>query len=205
MPTGATRMPFLTVAALSIAILGACRVDTSGPAPAAAPAAQTAAVANASDPVERGRYLVAILGCGDCHTPLVMGPQGPMPDPKRLLAGHPESLAMPPAPPPSDAWAWHGAATNTAFAGPWGVSYATNLTPDETTGLGPWSEEIFVNTIRTGKHWGQSRPILPPMPWLTYARMTDGDLKSVYAYLRTVPAITNQPPQAIIAEVPAAH
>ena len=92
------------------------------------------------------------------------------------------------SPPPTlneGPWKWMGAGTNTAYAGPWGISYAFNLTPDENTGIGTWTEDQFVRTIRLGKHWGQSRPILPPMPWQVYRNMTDEDLKSVYAYLRS--------------------
>jgi mono/diheme cytochrome c family protein len=156
----------------------------------------------AEDPVERGRYLVTVAACNDCHTPLVMGPEGPHPDMARMLAGHPQQLVMPPPPalPADGPWVWIGAGTNTAFAGPWGVSYATNLTPDENTGLGAWTEEIFVNAIRTGKHWGQSRPILPPMPWPTYSKMTDEDLRAVWAYLRTIPKVSNAVPDAVLAE-----
>ena len=82
--------------------------------------------------------------------------------------------------------------TNTAFAGPWGVSFAFNLTPDENTGTGIWTEEMFVTALRTGKHMGQSRPLLPPMPWQGYGQMTDEDLAAVFAYLRSVPAIHNR-------------
>ena len=123
----------------------------------------------------------------------------------RFLAGHPESLVMPPPPATGDSpWVWHGAATNTAFAGPWGTSYAINLPPAAATGIGSWTAELFVTAIRTGKHWGQSRPILPPMPWSAYAQLTDDDLKAVYAYLRTVPPIRNQAPDAVLAATPAA-
>jgi hypothetical protein len=149
---------------------------------------------------ERGRYLVSIAGCHDCHTPFKLGPNGPEPDMTRMLSGHPQDFAMPEAPPTEGPWLWHGAATNTAFAGPWGVSYAFNLTPDEHTGIGIWTEDIFVKTIRSGRHWGVSRPILPPMPWQVYRNMTDEDLRSVYAYLRTIPAVNNKVPDAVIAE-----
>ena len=91
-------------------------------------------------------------------------------------------------------WIWAGAATNTAFAGPWGVTYAPNLTPHETSGMGIWTEQMFVDALRTGRHMGQSRAIQPPMPWSAYSRMTDTELKSVYAYLRTVPALNNRVP-----------
>ena len=56
-------------------------------------------------------------------------------------------------------------ATNTAWAGPWGVSFTANLTPDKETGLGDWTEEQFIATMRTGKHQGKGRPVLPPMPY----------------------------------------
>ena len=174
--------------------------DASGPdsaaptgGPGGAPAGQSA--------VERGKYLTSVLGCHDCHTPLKMTPSGPMPDQARALSGHPAELIMPPPPVlPEGPWMWIGAGTNTAFAGPWGISYAPNLTPDESTGIGSWTEEIFVNAIRTGKHWGQSRPILPPMPWQTYANLTDDDLKAVYAYLHSLAPISNQAPETVPAE-----
>src|SRR5437870_2909027 len=81
----------------------------------------------------RGAYLVTIGGCNDCHTPLKMGPKGPEPDRDRMLSGHPQSLVMTPPPKqaPNGPWMWSGAVTNTAFAGPWGISYARNLTPDK--------------------------------------------------------------------------
>ena len=148
--------------------------------------------------VKRGQYLVTIGGCNDCHTPFKLGPNGPEPDMTRMLSGHPENLTMPPTS-PSEPWAWSGAITNTAFAGPWGISYAFNLTPDQNTGIGIWTEDIFIKTIRTGRHWGVSRPILPPMPWFNYAKMTDEDLRSVYAYLRTIPPVNNKVPTAVIA------
>jgi cytochrome c len=145
-------------------------------------------------PVERGQYLVTIMACGDCHTPYKMTPTGPEPDATRLLSGHPASLKMPPPPALTQEWAWAGAVTNTAFAGPWGVSYAANLTPDEKTGLGAWNEEMFMRALRLGKHLGNSRPIQPPMPWPWIGKMTDEDLSAVFAYLRSVPAISNEVP-----------
>jgi mono/diheme cytochrome c family protein len=149
--------------------------------------------------IARGAYLVTIGGCNDCHTPLKMGPKGPEPDTSRTLSGHPEYLTMPAPQQPNGPWGWTGAATNTAFAGPWGVSYARNLTPDQLTGIGIWNEEMFINTIRTGKHWGVSRPILPPMPWQNYRQMKDEDLRAVYSYLRSLKPIRNQVPDAIVA------
>lgn len=148
--------------------------------------------------VARGQYIVNTAGCHDCHTPWKVGPKGPEPDMTLALSGHPESMKLPPPPKLGDGpWVWTAAGTNTAFAGPWGVSYTANLTPDKLTGLGIWTEDIFVKTIRTGRHWGVSRPILPPMPWSVYRNMTDEDLKSVFAYLRTVKPIKNQVPEPV--------
>ncbi len=158
-----------------------------------------------SKKVERGKYLVSILACGDCHTPKRMGPNGPEEDPTRLLMGHPEGAKIQPLPKLSDT-PWM-AATNldgTVWMGPWGISYAMNLTPDENTGIGSWSEATFVGAIRTGKHMGASRPILPPMPWPGYRNMTDEDLSSVYAYLRTVKPIHNRVPDPDPPAAPAA-
>lgn len=146
-----------------------------------------------TDPVERGRYLVAIAGCNDCHTPFKAGPHGPEPDMTRQLAGHPSDLVMPAIALGDGPWAWAGAATNTAFAGPWGVTYAPNLTP-HASGLGVWTEAMFVQAMRTGRHMGAGRPIMPPMPVMAFGQMTDADLRAVFAYLRTVPPLENAAP-----------
>lgn len=161
---------------------------------------ESAQAAGAKAQIARGAYLVNIGGCNDCHTPLIMGKNGPEHDRTRVLSGHPEGLKMPAAPKlPAGPWQWVGAGTNTAFAGPWGVSYAANLTPDRLTGIGIWNEETFIRTIRTGRHWGVSRPILPPMPWQNVRGLTDSDLKAVFAYLRSIKPIRNQVPDAIVA------
>lgn len=169
---------------------------------------ESASVGNdAASRVSRGEYLVAVTGCGDCHTPLIPGPDGtPIPDPARTLAGHPAEIALVPPSLVGDGWAWAGAASNTAFAGPWGVSFAPNLTPAAGSGLGLYTEDSFVQALRTGKHFGVGRPILPPMPWTAYARMTDEDLRAIYAYLSTLPAVDNTAPNPLppSAAVPAA-
>lgn len=145
--------------------------------------------------VERGRYLVTISGCNDCHTPFKMGANGPEPDLSRLLSGHPEGQPMPPPPALPMPWMWVGGATNTSFSGPWGITYAPNLTPDEETGIGAWDFALFKASIRNGKIHGVGRPVLPPMPWQAYAQMTDEDLQAVFAYLKSIPAIKNAPPE----------
>jgi mono/diheme cytochrome c family protein len=207
MPAYVNRSALAVTALVGVGLLAGCSRPTSDIAAGAAvgnssvPAA-TAAPAPAPDPVERGRYLVAVGGCNDCHTPFKMGPKGPEPDMAQMLSGHPASAKLPPPPRSDGPWVWHGSATNTAFAGPWGVSYAPNLTPDEDTGLGAWTEHVFVSALRTGKHLGFGRPILPPMPWQGYAQMTDDDLKAVFAYLKTVPPRKNKVPEAVLAGPP---
>jgi hypothetical protein len=144
--------------------------------------------------VERGQYLVSIMGCSDCHTPLKMGAKGPEPDMSRFLSGHPASFKVVSQQPLPEPWVWAGTGTNTGFRGPWGTSYAANLTPDRNTGTGIWTEALFIKTLRTGRHWGTSRPINPPMPWQVYRNASDEDLKSIFAYLRTIKPVDNQVP-----------
>ncbi|MBS7662413.1 diheme cytochrome c-553 [Pseudomonas lalucatii] len=156
---------------------------------------------NPTTSVTRGKYLVDTSGCHDCHTPWVMGPDGPAPDMSRALSGHPQSLQLPPAPKlPEGPWLVSIAATNTAYAGPWGVSFTANLTPDRETGLGKWTERNFIETIRTGRHLGRGRPVLPPMPVQVYRNMTDADLGAIYAYLQSIPSVNNRVPAPITAE-----
>jgi hypothetical protein len=85
------------------------------------------------------------------------------------------------------------------WSGPSGLSFAANLTPDTQTGLrsGVWTEELFIKALRTGKHIGTARDILPPMPWPDFAQLTDDDLKAIWAYLGTIPPIQNQVPDPI--------
>jgi hypothetical protein len=153
-----------------------------------------------TDLVKRGEYLVTIAGCHDCHTPKVQNPQGiPIPDQGRLLSGHPEKSPYPTWS-PEDGQNRHAIAlTNemmTAWAGPWGVSFAANLTPDKETGIREWSQAMFIQALRTGKHQGQAdgRDILPPMPWFNTRQATDEDLQAIWAYLRSLPPVKNQVP-----------
>ena len=147
------------------------------------------------DRILRGKYLVETGGCGDCHTPWKMGRNGPEPDATRLLSGHPEPLKMPPAPKlPAGPWATVVSATNTAWSGPWGVSFTANLTPDVATGLGSWNARQFADTMRLGKHLGIGREILPPMPIPAYKHFNDADLEAMFAYLQSIPAVKNKVP-----------
>jgi hypothetical protein len=85
----------------------------------------------------------------------------------------------------------------TAFAGPWGLSFSAKLTPDDQTGTDLWTEEIFINALRSGKHMGTGRPILPPMPWFNLANAKEEDLKAMFAYLKSLKPIKNLVPGAI--------
>jgi hypothetical protein len=172
--------------ATSVAAIAGDRPAT----PAAPEAANTEAIA-------RGGYLVRFGSCHDCHTPFTMGPKGPAPDMTRALSGHPGDVTVPPPPELKGPWVWAGLATNTAFAGPWGISFTANLTPDKDTGLGNWTEDMFIMALRTGRHEGKGRPILPPMPYQFVGSLNDDDLKAVFAYLRSIPAIRNKVPSPI--------
>ncbi|HEY6147598.1 MAG TPA: c-type cytochrome [Thermoanaerobaculia bacterium] len=161
---------------------------------AAVAAGQTQAKPAPGSAVARGQYLVSIMSCNDCHTPLKMGAKGPEPDMTRMLSGCPETAKLPPPPPPAGPWIWAGTGDNTAFAGPWGVTYSANITPDKNTGIGIWTEDMFLKAMKTGKHMGTSREIQPPMPWPWIGKATDDDLKAIFAYLKSIPPISNHVP-----------
>jgi mono/diheme cytochrome c family protein len=107
-------------------ILTAATAITAAACQGAAAKAARADVAR----IERGNYLVSSIGCSDCHTPKRLGPNGPEVDTARLLAGHSEGTELPARPAGNGPWA--GAVTwdLTAWSGPWGISFAANLTPD---------------------------------------------------------------------------
>lgn len=149
--------------------------------------------------VERGKYLVTVGGCNDCHTPKIWSEHGPELDTSRYLAGHygGDTTLAPVGPGCLTQQGWVGAtnADFTAWVGPWGISYSANITPDQTFGIGSWTSEAFVKTMRTGLHLGAGRPILPPMPWQNLALATDEDLSSIFSYLMTIKPVANEVPQ----------
>ena len=146
--------------------------------------------------IERGDYLVNVVGgCNDCHSPKSFNDAGmPYPDPDRLLSGHPEGLALPALGKKADGWVLFNM-HNTAAAGPWGVSYAANISSDA-SGIGNWSEEQFFKAMREGKYKGMegSRPLMPPMPWQNYAKMSDEDLRAIFLYLKSTRPVFNLVP-----------
>lgn len=117
--------------------------------------------------MERGEYLTTIMACNDCHTP---GTFFGSPDFTRKLAG-----------------------SELGWVGPWGTTYARNLTPDTETGIGSWSEDDIVKALRTGQR-ADGSPVLPPMPWPNYSRMADEDAYAIAAYLKSLPAVSHHVP-----------
>jgi mono/diheme cytochrome c family protein len=135
--------------------------------------------------VERGKYLVAALDCHACHTP---HDQTGQPIAGRELTGHPAGAVLP---------QWEPSMlekgilatmnpTLTAYAGPFGVSVAPNLTPDPETGIGNLTAEGLIASWREGTHWQTGQPIKPPMPWQSYGQLTDEDIRAIHAYLMSL-------------------
>jgi mono/diheme cytochrome c family protein len=184
MPRTRTHQVLKLAAAALTLTLGACSASRPSAGDATA------------ERVARGRQLVSIGGCNDCHTPMKFDADlgMPVPDMTRMLSGHLEG-----GPDPASALGGHDlaviGATFTSFRLPFGVVYTANLTPDKDTGLGNWTEDMFVRAMRTGRHMGgNGRPILPPMPWMTLAQQSDADLKAIFAYLQSLPAMRNDVP-----------
>ena len=180
-------IPFLV---LTLTLVSGIFLRAGGPAePAAAP--------SKADAIARGKYLVAFGSCNDCHTPWKLGPKGPEPDMTRELTGHHADVKVSPSPPLEGSWGIAAANAMTAWTGPWGVSFTANLTPDKETGLGDWTEEMFIATMRTGRHQGKGRALLPPMPWFSVAALSDEDIKAVFAYLQSLTPVHNRVPAPI--------
>lgn len=156
---------------------------------------ENAAVMTQEQKVEKGKYLVLSGSCNDCHTPKIMTKDGPVPDESRTLSGSPSGMTLPKIDTSQiSPGKWYlGASDLTAWVGPWGISYAANLTPDSATGTGTWTEELFLKILHTGKFMGvdAGRPIMPPMPWQSIGQMKDEDLKCIFAYLKSLPPISN--------------
>lgn len=171
------------------------------------PSGETAKFGEFESQVKWGEHLVTIAGCNDCHTPKKMTPHGPDIDSALMLSGNPAQ--MPDIDVNRKEMESKGLAVTgdlTTWVGPWGVSYAANLTPDS-TGIGSWKEEQFKYAIREGKYKGlpNSRPLLPPMPWQMYKHMTDAELSAVFTYLKSLPPIKNtvRPPKPPVSAPPA--
>jgi mono/diheme cytochrome c family protein len=147
------------------------------------------------DLVEHGKYMVDVLGCADCHTPKKMTDKGPVFDMEKYLMGYDASQDMPPVPEnvPIGPWVLFKGDL-TAAVGPWGTSYAGNLTPHG-TGIGNWTLEQFTKVLREAKFKGMdnTRPIMPPMP-TNYANLKDEDIEAIFVYLKSIKPIENVVP-----------
>ncbi len=138
------------------------------------------------------------MSCSDCHSPKMMTANGPVPDPAKLLSGHLFDKPLSPFDSvTAKGWLLFDMG-ETVSKGPWGTSYAANLTPDE-TGIGNWSEEQFSNSFRKGFFKGLtgSRHLMPPMPWPNYAEVTDEDTQAIFLYMKSLPAVKNLVPPSV--------
>jgi mono/diheme cytochrome c family protein len=154
----------LTAAAVALGLVSCAKTEQS-----TTTADSTATVVlTPAQKIERGRYLTAVASCNDCHTP---GALYGAPDMSRQLAG-----------------------SEVGWTGPWGTTYAANLTPDSTTGIGRYTEDDIVNALRKGVK-ADGAPVLPPMPWPWFAQFTDEDAYAIAAYLKSVPAVVHAVPE----------
>jgi mono/diheme cytochrome c family protein len=127
--------------------------------------------------VERGEYIVELLGCGVCHT-------------NGALVGEPD-IDKPLA----------GSRTGIAYASPLGhespgVVYPANITPDPETGIGNWSDREIGDAIRAGigRHASQR---IATMPWPGYAKMSDDDVDAIVSYLRSIKPVKHEVPRRV--------
>lgn len=127
----------------------------------------TPAAMTAEEKIARGKMLVHATGCVDCHTP---GSFYGAPDTTRMLSG-----------------------SDIGWQGPWGTTYARNLTPDMEHGIGSWTEEQIVTAFTEGRRPDGS-PVLPPMPWTSFAHLPDEDAAAIAAYLKSIPAVPHRSP-----------
>jgi len=152
-----------------------------------------------SELVKRGEYLVNSIGCDDCHSPKRMVGNQPEIIEELRFGGYPSDRPVQPVDTNSvkKGWMMLGADLTSAV-GPWGMSFSANISADA-SGIGTWSEAQFLKAIREGKSKGfdNSRPLLPPMPWFVYKNMTDDDLRSIFAYLKSSKPVENVVPAPI--------
>ena len=127
-----------------------------------------ASAASAESLIERGKYLVTVMGCGDCHTP---GALHGKPDTAHALSGSDVGFAIPGR----------------------GVFYGRNLTSDKKTGLGDWSEDQIIIAFTTGVR-PDGRQLAPSMPYKGFASLNAADAQAIAAYLKSLPPVENAVP-----------
>jgi mono/diheme cytochrome c family protein len=139
-----------------------------GAALAAGVAFGASAAFAADSQAERGKYLVTIAGCNDCHKPgYFLG----KPDFSRALSGSDVGFTIP----------------------GFGAFIGRNLTPDEDTGLGNWTDEQIITAFTKGVR-PDGRQLAPIMPWQELAALSPDDAKAIVAYLRTLPPVKHAIP-----------
>lgn len=149
--------------------------------------------------VKRGEYLVTIMGCNDCHSPKSVGAQGSQIIPELMLSGYPSDRPLLKVETGAFKKGWVLLNSDlTSAAGPWGVSFAGNLTSDP-TGIGSWTEDNFKRALKEGKFKGMpgGRTLLPPMPWQNFANISDEDVSAIFAYLQSTKPVRNVVPAPI--------
>ncbi len=185
------RKTFIVIAAFATAgslIISSCNSNRQNSA--------NAAIMDSASLVKRGAYLVTIMGCDDCHSPKRMGPNGPEIIPELRLSGFQHDGKQPPIDTNQVRNGWAMLSPDlTSAVGPWGASFAGNITSDN-SGIGTWSEEQFTTALRKGKLKGMEngRGLLPPMPWFNYKNLEDNDIKAIYAFLKTTKPVNNVVP-----------
>src|SRR4026209_42351 len=148
-------MRFMLGLVVSVGLLAGCQPATTETKPA-----ETTPAKPAQSPVERGKYLTLVGGCNDCHTPKKFDTGVPEYDMTKELSGHPSGDKLPKLPAKlvgPGGWGTIASAHLTAWVTPAGTAFAMNLTSDKATGIGSWTEKMFVDAIRTGKHQGTGR------------------------------------------------
>lgn len=149
--------------------------------------------------IQRGNYFVASIGCHDCHSPKKMGPNGPEDIAEMMFSGYQSADPLPPIDKKVVSNGWMLMTMNlNAAVGPWGVAFAANLTPDP-SGIGSWPEENFLRALKQGKYKGleNGRLLAPIMPWTNFSKLTDDDVKAMFAYFKSVKPVHNVVPLAI--------
>lgn len=163
-------MRFTRVSSILLTLVAASALIASYSCTAQNAGTSAGTAAAKQDPVERGAYLVTIMGCNDCHTPGYLYGQ---PDMNRMLSG-----------------------SEVGWVGPWGVAYSRNLTPDQETGLGSWTDEQIVTVLRTGQR-PDGRMLAGIMPWANFSQLTDDDVHAIVAYLRSIPPVSHKAPDPV--------
>jgi len=182
--------------AITIFAIAACIALFYACSPKTETQAETNSAPSKDSLIKRGAYLVNAMGCNDCHSPKKMGPQGPFVDTARLLSGFPSDAPVPAA--NAEVAKNHEIIFTgdlTAYVGPWGTSFAANISSDP-TGIGNWSLEQFKLAFQGGKFMGlkEERMLMPPMPWENFAKVSDVDVNAIFTYLKSTKPVHNVVP-----------